>query len=91
MVFTVFAVKMDGIGEKIEQMLMELKVSNEVKGVSTKFGSLESKPDNFVNQRAYLSLNLGQGKKGVPIFPVYVYQEKVRVTEHDNDSNDNPV
>ena len=45
-----FAVKMDGIGEKIEQMLIELKeVSNEVKGVSTKFDSLESKLNNCVN------------------------------------------
>ena len=49
---------MDGIGEKIEQMLKELKevsnevkaVSNEVKGVSTKFDSLESKLNNFINK-----------------------------------------
>ena len=51
MVFTVFAVKMDGIGEKIEQMLIELKVSNEVKGVSTKLDSLEPKPNNFITRK----------------------------------------
>ena len=49
--FTLFAIKMHGIGEKIEQMLTELKeVSNKVKGVSTKFDSLESKLDNFINK-----------------------------------------
>ena len=57
-VFTLFVIKMDGISEKIEQLLKELKevsnevkaVSNEVKGVSTKFNSLESKLNNFINK-----------------------------------------
>ena len=43
-----------------------------------------------LDQKAYLTPDLRQAKKVSPVFPVSTYQEKVRITNHNNDNNDNP-
>ena len=43
-----------------------------------------------LDQKAYLTPDLRQAKKVSPVFLVSAYQEKVRITNHNNDNNDNP-
>ena len=59
--------------------------------LETQKASFETESTSEVGPESLPDSRSETSRKGVNIFPVSAYQEKVRITNHNNDSNDNPV